>query len=196
MINHIGNTDQPISPPCGRCSAACCKSGQFGKIGLNHAEKSKFKTDGKGDLAKKPNGDCHYLENNQCSIQAGKPKTCIQFDCRVFDAFGIVPVELNANDKPAPIRGVDNETPDEFSARLTHQKIMREVTSKLLAENGGKMLTMGCWDGVQTIVTRYARIYKRDQAGIRFMADLSDDKKRMLMQMEKMAMNMTSSTKP
>ena len=36
-------------------------------------------------------GSCPFLKGNSCSIYAGRPQTCRDYDCRIYSAAGLVP---------------------------------------------------------------------------------------------------------
>lgn len=80
---------------CNGCGL-CCKlfyinlsekeyrSGRYQTELQDHGEIKSFslaKESGANLLAKKSNGDCVYLVNNQCSIHATRPKVCREFFC-------------------------------------------------------------------------------------------------------------------
>lgn len=58
-------------------------------------------------LAHKPNGDCHYLGTDGCTIHDRAPATCQAFDCRLY--------YLGMMAKPRLIR--KREIRDQFSAK-------------------------------------------------------------------------------
>jgi len=89
--------------PCGDCRG-CCTSGHFILIGPE--EKKTLDRIPKALLFPAPGlpkgyrlmgydhkGHCPMFIDNACSIYAARPRTCRQYDCRVFAATGIEPDE-------------------------------------------------------------------------------------------------------
>lgn len=85
--------------PCGTC-IACCTSSYFIHVGPE--EKGALRAIPKALLFPAPglpkgnvlmgydeHGRCPMLKNGQCSIYEDRPKTCRNYDCRVFPAAGI-----------------------------------------------------------------------------------------------------------
>ena len=85
--------------PCGTC-VACCTSSYFIHVGPD--EKDALRAIPKALLFPAPGlpkgnvlmgyderGHCPMLKNGQCSIYENRPKTCRNYDCRVFTAAGI-----------------------------------------------------------------------------------------------------------
>jgi hypothetical protein len=73
--------------PCNGCTLCC--QGDAIRI-LPHEDASKWKTEphdrmhGQMMLAHKPNGDCVYLGQGECTIQDDKPQMCYEMDCRTL----------------------------------------------------------------------------------------------------------------
>jgi len=93
--------------PCGSCNA-CCRSGYFIHIAAEEAdarahipEALLFPAPGqpKGSMLMgyDENGHCPMLVDDACSIYQHRPRTCRNYDCRVFAAAGI---SADDNDKP------------------------------------------------------------------------------------------------
>lgn len=87
--------------PCGECTA-CCTSWQFILIAPDEAEtiaqiprKLLFPAPGMPDghrvLGYDRNGHCPMLVDGLCSIYDHRPRTCREYDCRVFPAAGYSP---------------------------------------------------------------------------------------------------------
>jgi Fe-S-cluster containining protein len=85
--------------PCGTC-IACCTSSYFIHVGPDEVETLKripktllFPAPGlpKGNvlMGYDEQGRCPMLKNRQCSIYDHRPKTCRNYDCRIFPAAGI-----------------------------------------------------------------------------------------------------------
>jgi uncharacterized protein len=85
--------------PCGTCTA-CCKSSYFIHIGPDEAQTLRripkallFPAPGlpKGNvlMGYDEQGRCPMLVNEQCSIYEHRPKTCRNYDCRIFPAAGL-----------------------------------------------------------------------------------------------------------
>lgn len=98
-----------MSVPCGDCTA-CCKSSLF--VHIKPDETKTIEQIPKELLFPVPGlphghvlmgydelGKCPMFQNNQCSIYEFRPRTCREFDCRIFAATG---VEMN-NDAQAMI---------------------------------------------------------------------------------------------
>jgi Fe-S-cluster containining protein len=88
-----------IDVPCGVCTA-CCRSSMFIHIQPDENEtigriprKLLFPAPGwpKGHLLMGYNdkGHCPMLVNDRCSVYEHRPRTCRNYDCRVFAATGI-----------------------------------------------------------------------------------------------------------
>ena len=85
--------------PCGTC-IACCTSSYFIHVGPDEAETLRripkallFPAPGlpKGNvlMGYDEHGRCPMLKNGLCSIYEHRPKTCRNYDCRIFPAAGI-----------------------------------------------------------------------------------------------------------
>ena len=85
--------------PCGSC-IACCTSSYFIHVGPDETETLRripkallFPAPGlpKGNvlMGYDEHGRCPMLKNGLCSIYEHRPKTCRNYDCRVFPAAGI-----------------------------------------------------------------------------------------------------------
>ncbi|MEJ2132293.1 MAG: YkgJ family cysteine cluster protein, partial [Gammaproteobacteria bacterium] len=99
-------TQDGIDVPCGNCTA-CCRASQFIHIAseeretLAHIPKALlFPAPGrpKGDLLMgyDENGCCPMLVDERCSIYAYRPRTCRNYDCRIFAATRIAPAPEQA----------------------------------------------------------------------------------------------------
>ena len=91
--------------PCGACTA-CCRSSMFVHIAPEEEQTIRriprpllFPAPGRpqGHLVMGYNeqGHCPMLVDNRCSIYQDRPRTCRDYDCRVFRATG-VPVDAGA----------------------------------------------------------------------------------------------------
>ena len=91
------------SVPCGQCSA-CCRSSQFVHIEPDETatlaripKELLFPAPGKPPgtmvMGYDRNGHCPMLTDDQCSIYDDRPRTCRNYDCRVFAAAGLQPSE-------------------------------------------------------------------------------------------------------
>lgn len=89
--------------PCGGCTA-CCTSSQFVPIGPDETdtlalvnESLRFPAPGLPAghvvLGCDDRGHCPMLVDGGCSIYAARPRTCRTYDCRVFTASGVQPVD-------------------------------------------------------------------------------------------------------
>ncbi len=87
------------SVPCGECRG-CCTSAYFIHVGPEEKEtlariprKLAFAAPGlpKGHvlMGYDEKGHCPMFIDNKCSIYAHRPKTCRQYDCRIFPATGL-----------------------------------------------------------------------------------------------------------
>jgi Fe-S-cluster containining protein len=85
--------------PCGTC-IACCTSSYFIHVGPDEVETLRripkallFPAPGlpKGNvlMGYDEHGRCPMLKNGLCSIYDARPKTCRNYDCRIFPAAGI-----------------------------------------------------------------------------------------------------------
>ena len=79
------------TPPCDKCQAGCCKC--F-KVLLHPNEVGRYdhvidKSNGKPVLPRHADGSCIHLVDNRCGIYTHRPRTCKEFDCRLFDALNI-----------------------------------------------------------------------------------------------------------
>lgn len=85
--------------PCGTC-IACCTSSYFIHVGPDEVEALRripkallFPAPGlpKGNvlMGYDEHGRCPMLKNGLCSIYEHRPKTCRNYDCRIFPAAGI-----------------------------------------------------------------------------------------------------------
>lgn len=85
----MGKEMKPLK--CGICTT-CCRWGTDTSIRpmLLPVEAELFKCEiVRGNvvgvmLAAKPNGDCHYLGHQGCTIYESRPEQCKNFDCRVL----------------------------------------------------------------------------------------------------------------
>jgi Fe-S-cluster containining protein len=92
-------TGSDIDVPCGTCTA-CCRASYFIHVEPDEAEtlrripkELRFAAPGrpKGHvvLGYDDRGHCPMLVDDRCSIYEHRPRTCRQYDCRVFAATGI-----------------------------------------------------------------------------------------------------------
>ena len=87
--------------PCGTCTA-CCRSGQFIHVTAEDAPALAAinpallfpATDGSDSflLGFDDEGHCPMLVDNTCSIYKARPQACRVYDCRIFAATGVKPV--------------------------------------------------------------------------------------------------------
>jgi Fe-S-cluster containining protein len=89
--------------PCGSCTA-CCRSSYFIHIGPDETETLRripralqFPAPGLPEgnvlLGYDEHGQCPMFVDNRCSIYEHRPRTCRNYDCRVFPAAGFSPDE-------------------------------------------------------------------------------------------------------
>jgi uncharacterized protein len=96
-------TDHGTDVPCGDCTA-CCTSSLF--IAIRPEETRTLARIPRKLLAAAPglpkghvllghyaNGHCPMLVDGACSIYALRPLTCRSYDCRIFTAAGIAPLD-------------------------------------------------------------------------------------------------------
>jgi len=99
--------DAGVDVPCGSCTA-CCRSSYFIHIGPKETRTLRripaalmFPAPGlaKGHMVMgyDERGHCPMLIDDRCSIYDDRPRTCRNFDCRVFAAAGLSP---EADHKP------------------------------------------------------------------------------------------------
>ena len=97
-------TKAEIRVPCGDCKA-CCTSSYFIHIGPDETDTlAKIPQEflfaapglpqGHVVLGYDKNGHCPLFINNECSIYNDRPRTCRNYDCRIFTATGL------SSDKP------------------------------------------------------------------------------------------------
>jgi Fe-S-cluster containining protein len=96
-------SDEDAEVPCGGCTA-CCRSSYFVHIAPDETDTLRrvprellFPAPGLPEghvvLGYDDNGHCPMLVEEGCSIYDDRPRTCRNFDCRVFPAAGIAPDE-------------------------------------------------------------------------------------------------------
>lgn len=88
-----------IEVPCGEC-VGCCSSSYFIHLTPEDAavelipKELLFPAPGLSEghyiMGYDNKGQCPMLNNSKCSIYENRPKTCRDYDCRVFSAAGIV----------------------------------------------------------------------------------------------------------
>jgi Fe-S-cluster containining protein len=94
LLKQVGAT-----VPCGECNA-CCRSSQFVHIEPDETrtlaripKELLFPAPGQPEgtfvLGYDQNGHCPMLNGNKCSIYEDRPRTCRNYDCRVFAATGL-----------------------------------------------------------------------------------------------------------
>lgn len=87
------------SVPCGECTA-CCRSSYFITIGPDETEvlaripeellsPAPGLPEGNVVLGYDENGHCPMLVDDNCSIYEHRPRTCRNYDCRIFAATGV-----------------------------------------------------------------------------------------------------------
>jgi uncharacterized protein len=92
-----------IDVPCGACTA-CCRSSYFIHVTPDETETLRriprvLRVPAPGlpaghvVLGYDERGHCPMLVDDRCSIYEHRPRTCRQYDCRVFAAAGVDPVE-------------------------------------------------------------------------------------------------------
>jgi len=95
--------EQDSTVPCGTCTA-CCTSSQFVHIGpdetdtLAHIDSRLLfpaprMPRGHVVMGYDQRGHCPMLIDDVCSIYEHRPRTCRTYDCRVFPAAGIEPLD-------------------------------------------------------------------------------------------------------
>jgi Fe-S-cluster containining protein len=106
--------EQSAAVPCGGCTA-CCTSAQFVHIGPDETDAlahipaellfpAPRMPPGHKVLGYDRHGRCPMLGETGCSIYEHRPRTCRTYDCRVFAAAGIVPVEDGKHDIARRVR--------------------------------------------------------------------------------------------
>lgn len=99
LTRNAWKTDTGAIVPCGECTA-CCRSSYFIHIGPDETktlsvipDALKFPAPGlpKGNvvLGYNQEGQCPMLVDQKCSIYENRPKTCRNYDCRIFPATGL-----------------------------------------------------------------------------------------------------------
>ena len=97
--------------PCGECTA-CCTSSQFIHIEPHETatlkripKKLLFAAPGlpKGNMVMgyDERGHCPMFKNGECSIYEHRPRTCREYDCRVFPAAGMTPEKVAIGEQVA-----------------------------------------------------------------------------------------------
>jgi len=93
LLKQVGAT-----VPCGECNA-CCRSSQFVHIDPDETNTlaripkallvpAPGQPEGTFVLGYDQHGHCPMLTGNKCSIYKDRPRTCRNYDCRVFSATG------------------------------------------------------------------------------------------------------------
>ncbi len=96
-------SDEDAEVPCGGCTA-CCRSSYFVHIAPDETDtlrrvplELQFPAPGLPEghvvLGYDEHGHCPMLVEERCSIYEDRPRTCRNFDCRVFAAAGVAPDE-------------------------------------------------------------------------------------------------------
>ena len=99
LTKNAWKTDTGARVPCGECNA-CCRSSYFIHIGPEETKTLAVIPDGlkfpapglpKGNvvLGYGQGGQCPMLVDQKCSIYENRPKTCRNYDCRIFPATGL-----------------------------------------------------------------------------------------------------------
>ncbi|MCA9733076.1 MAG: YkgJ family cysteine cluster protein [Deferribacteres bacterium] len=99
QIHNSQHTGEGMDVPCGQCTA-CCESSYFIHIQPEETEtlaaipdELKFAAPGlpKGHvlLGYNQQGRCPMFTGKGCAIYAVRPRTCRQYDCRIFKATGL-----------------------------------------------------------------------------------------------------------
>lgn len=113
FARHRANpTDADV--PCGDCNA-CCRAGLFVHIGPDEQDTLKqipkallFAAPGlpRGHrlLGYNERGHCPMLRDGRCSIYAARPRTCREFDCRVFAITEVEPPGAHSQDLRARVK--------------------------------------------------------------------------------------------
>jgi len=94
---HVSGAD--VAVPCGECRA-CCTSSLFVHVAPDETRTlARIPTellfpapdmpDGHTVMGYDEHGHCPMFRDGECSIYEDRPRTCRQFDCRVFAAAGI-----------------------------------------------------------------------------------------------------------
>jgi Fe-S-cluster containining protein len=100
-------TGQGVDVPCGDCTA-CCRSSYFIHVGPDEDEAlaripaellfaAPGMPSGNMVMGYGERGHCPMLVDDVCSIYPDRPRSCRQYDCRVFAAAGIAE---NVDDRP------------------------------------------------------------------------------------------------
>lgn len=95
------DTEAGVDVPCGACTA-CCRSSYFIHIEPGETETLRripralrFPAPGRPEghvvLGYDERGHCPMLVDDRCSIYEHRPRTCRNFDCRIFPAAGLSP---------------------------------------------------------------------------------------------------------
>jgi Fe-S-cluster containining protein len=117
-----------IDVPCGTCTA-CCRASYFIHIEPDEVETLRripnalqFDAPGrpKGHvvLGYDERGHCPMLVDDRCSIYEHRPRTCRQYDCRVFAATGVDATEDGKRDVAARAARWRFEHPTERDQRV------------------------------------------------------------------------------
>jgi uncharacterized protein len=91
-------SDSIMDVPCGKC-IGCCVSSKFVRVQAQETmsiktipEELLHKTeDGSYNISFQENGHCSMLVDEKCQIYDNRPKSCRQFDCRIYTAAGLLP---------------------------------------------------------------------------------------------------------
>ena len=95
--------ERPSTVPCGGCSA-CCTSSQFVHVGPDETDTlahipavllfpAPLRPPGHVVLGYDERGHCPMLVDGRCSIYDHRPRACRTYDCRVFAAARVEPVD-------------------------------------------------------------------------------------------------------
>jgi Fe-S-cluster containining protein len=98
-VLHALSTGDDIDVPCGECTA-CCRASYFIHVDPDEVEtlariptELQFAAPGRPPgtvvLGYDQRGHCPMLIDDRCSIYEHRPRTCRQYDCRVFAATGV-----------------------------------------------------------------------------------------------------------
>ena len=108
----IDGTDADV--PCGSC-AACCRSSQFVHIAADETKTlariphellvpAPGGPDGDMVLGYDQRGHCPMLVDDRCSIYSDRPRTCREYDCRVFAASQLIPKDSHQREIATRVR--------------------------------------------------------------------------------------------
>lgn len=131
-----------VDVPCDTCTA-CCQSRYFVHIGPDETETLQAipaellvpaprQREGHMMLGYDESGTCPMLENGRCTIYTQRPRTCRQYDCRVFAAAGL---QAGGDDKAAVNEQVHRWRFDEINSDDVEQRLAVASAARYLMEN-------------------------------------------------------------